>query len=175
MGSIGVSSGGGRMNRVELEQIRGSRDIIDRLGSTNTIVIWPGRTGSGAANASAKKWGERLGLDNASRGYAIAMTGATRAQKERFLNAVNSSLNRTQERDNSYSRYATRLIEQARAWKRANGMGNLTRPEERVIRELANSTKQRATIDRIINNDRNNNNRLFGGTIRTRRIRKSDR
>lgn len=175
MGSIGISSGGGRVNREELDQLRGRAELITRLGSTNTIIVWPGKTGSAAANASAKKWGERLGLENPSRGYAIAMSGATRDQKERFLGAINSAFNRKQERDAQYTAYADRLVSQARAWKAANGRGALTRAEERVVRELANSTKQRATIDRIIQNDRDKNNKLFGGTIRTRRLSKKDR
>jgi DNA-binding helix-hairpin-helix protein with protein kinase domain len=174
MGSIGIASGDGRMNRAELEQVRGTADIMDRLSRINTIVIYPGKTGAKSANATAKKWGERLGLESPSRGYAIAMTGATREQKERLLNGINSALNRTQERDESYRAYADRLVNQAKAWKAANGRGALTRPEERVIRELANSTKQRATIDKLIQNDRDKNNRYFGGNMRTRRLTKRD-
>lgn len=175
MGSIGVASGDGRMNRAQLDQIRGRAELVERLGSTNTIIIWPGKVKSENASASARKWGERLGLSNSARGYAISMTGATRDQKERFLKAVNSSFNLTQNRDSQYKSYADRLVSQARAWKAANGRGSLTKSEERVVRELANSTKQRATLDRIIQNDRNRDNKLFGGMIKTRRLTKRDR
>ena len=174
MGSIGIASGNGRMNSRQLNKVRGTADIITNLSKYNTLVVYPGRTGATSANATAKKWGERLGLDSPTRGYAISMTGATRDQKERLLNSINKALNLRQETDASYTRYADRLVNQARAWKRANNMGALTLAEQRVIRELANSTKQRATIDRIIQNDRNKNNKLFGGNIRTRRLTKKD-
>ena len=174
MGSIGLASGQGKMNSEQLENIRGTGNLVDRLGRANTIVIYPNRVGSASANASARKWGERLGLENPARGYAIAMTGASKEQKTRLLNAINSSLNRTQEREEKYTKYQERLIAQARAWKKANGMGTLTQPEIRVIRELANSTKQRATIDKIIARDREKKNKLFGGFMRTRKLTKKD-
>lgn len=174
MGSVGVLSGQGRLNRNELEQVRGTGDIKTSLSRTDTIVVFPGSTGLKSARESSKKWADRLGLGSAQRGYAISMGGATVEQKRTFLNNLNSALNRTQERDEAYTRRADRLVEQARAWKRANGGRALTRSEERVVRELANTTKQRATINQMLELDRQRGNAKYGGSIRTRNLRKSD-
>ena len=58
MGSIGIASGSGRMNSRQLNQVRGTADIITNLSKYNTLVVYPGRTGAASANATAKKWGE---------------------------------------------------------------------------------------------------------------------
>ena len=175
MGSVGVLSGGGRLNRTELSQAGGAGDIkTGGLSRTDTIIVFPGRTGLKSVRESSKKWADRLGLGSAQRGYAISMGGANVSQKQSFLKAMNSAFNRTQERDEAYTRRADRLVEQARAWKRANGGRALTQSEERVVRELANTTKQRATINQILERDRLRGNKFFGGNIRTRNLRKSD-
>ena len=176
MGSVGVQSGSGAITRSEVSQLKGDiNSIRSGFSSANSLVVYPNNySTSQTIRESAEKWAERLGLGTASRGYAVAMTGATAGQKKAFASALNSALNLRQNSESAYQSRTDRLIARAEAWAKANGRSGLTAIERRAINEIARSSYQRTAVDRIIQKDRNNGNKLFGGNIRTRNLRKSD-
>lgn len=175
MGSIGITTGGGRITR------EGSLSLSSRQGTlspeylnrANSIVVFPNNyTEAKSIRDSIKKWTDRLGLGNASRGYAISMTGATAKEKQNLVSAINSMTGMKQNNEESYANRVQRLIDRAETWAKANGRTGLTNIEKRALGEIARSTYQRDQIDKILARDKNNS--LYGGHIRTRAIRKSD-
>ena len=186
MGSIGVNSDRGAVTGSQLSDVLnivGQMNAYNNqvagmpkaLAEANSLVIYPNNyTSSESLKKSLEKWQEALGLGKASRGYAIAMTGATVAQKAAFINALKKSLNLTQNSEAKMQARVDKAIEKATAWAKQNGRTSLTAIEKRAITETVRSTYQREQIDKIIARDRANGNKLFGGNIRTRNLRKTD-
>ena len=166
MGSVGVQTGRGRITSDQVQMIRDSSGTIrGRWTKANSLVIYPNNfTTLDALRKSSSKYGSDYDIANAVRGYAVAMTGASTKQKDNFIRAFNKQV-RLEERNTQ--RTVDRVLRQADA----RGANEATK---RVLEEVVRSTAQRNLVDKIINKDRANGNKLFGGNIRTRRLRKTD-
>lgn len=176
MGSVGVQTGGGRITAEQVRQLSDSSQALrEQFNEASSLVVYPNNyTSYESIQDSVKKWADRLGMGSASRGYAFAMDSATNEQKQSLLNAINSSNNLPQNSDSSYQARVDKMIARAQSWAKSNGRSGLTSIEKRAISEIVRSTYQREQMDKIIARDIKNGNKLFGGNIRTRNLRKSD-
>lgn len=176
MGSTGVYTGGGRLGENAIDNLRSAlgNKRISEIG--DRIVIYPNNyTGIEAIRKTINKWAKKLGLGSASRGYAIMVTRATAGEKERLINAINRNNNLTQNKDSAYDARVQKMLDKAMdIMRKAGRTSPMSELERRSIAELVRSTYQREQIDKIIANDRRNGNKLFGGHVKTRRLRKSD-
>ena len=182
MGSVGVQTGGGKITKDQAVSLHKSilqkeddRGALGKLfAEANSVVIFPDSyTSSEAIKDSVKKWSQRLGLGSVSRGFALAMTGATVAEKKNIAAALVKAYNLPQNSDERYEARANALYQDALKWARANGRTSLTSIERRAIQEIARSTYQREQIDKFLNKDRARGGSLYG-TIKTRNLYKSD-
>lgn len=174
-GKVGVQRGEGKLLKDETKKLKQPGAMNARFRNSNSLLIFPNSYSSNDSIVkSMQKWNDILKLDGLTRGFAVAMTGAKRSDKDRFITAFNNQMTLKQNSEEKYRSEIDKQIKIAEQWARNHGRTGLTSIERRAIAEIVRSTRQRMIIDKIIQKDRNNGNKLFGGKIRTRKLTKAD-
>lgn len=164
MGAIGVHTGRGRMTETQVTNLKTATGALrDQFKQANTLVIFPYNfTSMQSVLESLNRYGSKLEVAQAARGYAIAMSGATQSEKDNFVSLLSTRIAREE------TTIESRVSEALRA------VPNLNRAQQRVVAEMLRSTYQRELIDRLVSADNRRGSPMFGGNIRTRDIRQSD-
>lgn len=166
MGAVGVHTGRGQITGTQVTNLKDATGVLrEKFMDANSLVIFPYNfTSVEATLRSLNKYADKIDIANAVRGYAIAMSGATQAQKDNFISRLNSMMQREEERGEIQRTVNDVLAKNP----------NLNQAQRRVVEEIVRSTVQRQMIDRMVANDNRRGGRQFGGHIRTRNIRRDD-
>ena len=168
MGSVGVSNNEGLFSSTEVDKLISMR--LADIGRKNSIVVFPNNwTSMKTVLSKLQGYMKPEDAEDASRGFAISMSHARRAQKMNFINDYRQMIANA-ERKGDIQKAVDKAVRDARA--RAAREGKTLNPQtEAVIREVARTGAQRDLISKLLKRDRSG--RRYD-SITTRKLTKAD-
>jgi len=169
MGSVGVSNNEGLFSSTEVDKLISMR--LADIGRKNSIVVFPNNwTSMKTILSKLQGYMKPEDAENASRGFAISMSHARRAQKMNFINDYRKNIEKAEKPNGSIQKAVDKAVRDARA--RAAREGKTLNPQtEAVIREVARTGAQRDLIAKMLKRDRSG--RRYD-SITTRKLTKAD-